>query len=206
MRHADRSRAARRFGALLVLVFALGPGASGCYVTESYLVSPQTLAQVAALPEAEQARTAVPVTRAENGRPVWVRADALTPLPATGAQTSQKTAQPTEPRPVQTTDQRVGPDTTGPVTVRSRRYSPMVTAAVILTGIGTVASIAGTIGFFTGKDSVSTAFGILALSAEPPMMIGTVLWPLGIVRAPQRVKPGDPSLRYLDSPTPPSAP
>lgn len=190
MRTADRSRVLRTFGALLVL------GASSCYVTESYLVSPQQLAQVAALPEAERAITAVPVTHAAKGRPVWVRADALTPSPTSDAQAS--------PPP--------SPDATGRVQVRTRRYSPMVTAAVILTGIGTVASIAGTIGFFVGKDSVSTAFGILALSAEPPMMIGTILWPLGIVRAPQRVKPGDPSLRYLDPPpaapaaAPPAAP
>lgn len=168
-------------------------GISGCYVTESYLVSPRQLAQVAALPEAERASTAVPVTHAANGRPVWVRADVLTPSPATLPQTSQPT------------DQPPGPEATGPVQVRTRRYSPMVTAAVILTGIGTVASIAGTIGFFAGKDSVSTALGILALSAEPPMMIGTVLWPLGIVRAPQRVKRGDPSLRYLDPSAPPPA-
>jgi hypothetical protein len=37
------------------------------------------------------------------------------------------------------------------------------------------------------------------------MMIGTVMWPLGIVRAPQQVKPGDPSLRYLVAPAPPPA-
>jgi hypothetical protein len=187
----------RALGALLL--FVLGPGASGCYVTESYRVSPRQLAQVAALPEAERAITAVPVTRVENGRPVWVRADALTPLPATGPQPDRQTDRQAD----QQTNPQASPETNGPVQVRSRRYSPMVTAAVILTGIGTVASIAGTIGFFVGKDSVSTAFGILALSAEPPMMIGTVLWPIGIVRAPQRVKPGDPSLRYLD---PPAAP
>lgn len=187
MRPADRSRAARGFGVLLVC------SVSGCYVTESYLVSPQQLAQVAALPEAERAITAVPVTHAAKGRPVWVRADALVPGPASGAQANQPT------------DPPASSDAKGLVQVRTRRYSPMVTAAVILTGIGTVASIAGTIGFFVGKDSVSTAFGILALSAEPPMMIGTVLWPIGIVRAPQQVKPGNPSLRYLAAPAPPPA-
>lgn len=166
--------------ALLLLIGAAG--APGCYVTERYLIDEARLAQVAALPAPERAAVAVPAIRKQDGRAVYVRADALpdsvAPAVAAGAAPAD-TAPP-------------------PVLVTTRRYSPMVTAGAILTYIGSVASVAGTIGFFVGDGSISTAFGLLALAAEPPMWVGSVLWPLGLYRRPQEARPGQPTLRYLE--------
>ena len=161
-------------------IAALALCLGGCYVTERYHVSQSHLTQAAALSPAERAVTAVPAQREKDGRPVYVRADAL-PAPA-------------------------DPDVPAEAFLRitTRRYSPMVTAGAVLTVIGSVVSVAGSIGFFTADGSLGTTFGLLALSAEPPMIIGSVLWVLGLHRRPQEVRPDLPTLRYLPAePVPP---
>ncbi|MFO0576548.1 MAG: hypothetical protein U1A78_21290 [Polyangia bacterium] len=174
----------------LVPVAAIALSASGCYVSDRYLISEPQLAQAAALPAGERAGVAVPAVRARDGRPVFVRADAL-------------------PAPVATAGAVA--DSTGRRLVTARRYSPMVTAGAVLTYIGSVASVAGSIGFFASDEPLRLAFGLLALSAEPPMIVGTVLWVLGLNRRPQEARPDQPSLRYLApevpvAPTPAPAP
>lgn len=70
--------------------------------------------------------------------------------------------------------------------------SPMVTAGQVLTWIGSAASIAGTILFLvTPSDSAPWAAGIAtAVSAEPLMISGTVLWLLGLKKRPAETTTG----------------
>lgn len=173
-------------------VAALILAASGCYVSDRYLIGEPQLAQVVALPVGERAAVAVPAVRARDGKPVFVRADAL-PAPVAvvvPAAVAVPVAQSPAP---------------GQRLVTARRYSPMVTAGAVLTCIGSVVSVAGSIGFFAGDEPLRRAFGLLALSAEPPMIVGSVLWVLGLNRRPQEARPDQPSLRYL-APEPPVAP
>lgn len=173
----------------LGLVAALALSASGCYVSDRYLIGEPQLAQASALPAGERAHVAVPAVRARDGKPVFVRADAL---PAPDA-TAGSVADGTSP---------------GRRLVTARRYSPLVTAGAVLTYIGSVASVAGSIGFFASDEPLRLAFGLLALSAEPPMIVGSVLWVLGLNRRPQEARPDQPSLRYLapEAPAPTPAP
>lgn len=173
----------------LGLASAIALSASGCYVSDRYLISEPQLAQAAALPAGERAGVALPAVRARDGRPVFVRADALPP-PDSTARGASAVADGTTP---------------GRRLVTARRYSPMVTAGAVLTYIGSVASVAGSIGFFASDEPLRLAFGLLALSAEPPMIVGSVLWVLGLNRRPQEARPDQPSLRYL-LPEAPAAP
>jgi hypothetical protein len=74
-------------------------------------------------------------------------------------------------------------------TVKTRRYSPMVTAGSVLTWIGSAISIAGTTMFLaTNTGDVHLAGLILAPSAEPLMIAGTVLWIVGLIRHPEEAR------------------
>jgi hypothetical protein len=69
--------------------------------------------------------------------------------------------------------------------------SPMVTAGVVTTLVGSALSILGTITYFAtlnGHDDLHFAGGMVALSGEPLMIAGSVLWPLGLVRPPRGVR------------------
>lgn len=157
----------------------IGLLAIGCHVQERYDLGPAQAAQLVQLDEGTAAQTAVGLLRSADRRPVYVRADALRAGTQEGA-------------------------------VRhTRRYSPMVTAGVVLTVFGAVLSIAGTIVYFTTEGDLKLAGGLVALAAEPPMITGSVLWPLGLVRRPQEVAPGRADVRYLDltqGPAEPSEP
>ena len=150
---------------------------AGCHVQERYDLGPAQaaqLGQIAQQDEVAASQTAVRLIRTADRRPVFVRADALRAGTQEGA-------------------------------VRhTRRYSPMVTAGVVLTVFGAVLSVAGTIVYFTTEGDVKLAGGLVALAAEPPMITGSVLWPLGLVRRPQEVAPGRADVRYLDLTQPPA--
>jgi len=150
----------------------------GCSVSVPYIATPTILPQVTSLPPEQQEQTAVPVSRAKDLKPVYVRASAL--IPALQLQPSAASS-------------------SGPVLLPTRRYSPMVTAGVVLTGIGSALSVAGTVLFFANGGAYRSAGGPVALSGEPPMILGTVLWIMGIMRPPQEVPAGRPSLHYLNS-------
>jgi hypothetical protein len=65
--------------------------------------------------------------------------------------------------------------------------SPRVTAGSILTWIGSAISIAGTVLVFATDGAPRTAGFVLAPSAEPIMITGTVLWILGLRHPPQEL-------------------
>lgn len=133
---------------------------SGCYVRTSYLIAPDQEQALAALPPEELRQATVPLRRASDQRPVVVRADsARAALPSRGQ------------------------------LIHTRRYSPMVTSAVALVALGSALSVAGTIMFLSTEGDLRLIGGLIALSGEPPMITGTVLWPLGITRPPQEVRP-----------------
>lgn len=162
----------------LALILNLG----GCWVSERYLVTPEQIDQARQVPAPEAARTALPVQRyagpaghGQAGKAVLLRAEAL----ALGQ-----------------------PEPGSPTVVRSRRYSPVVTAGAVLTGVGTVLSVAGTILYFAGSGDLHTAGGVVALSAEPMMLAGTLMWIFGILRPPQEVSAGRANVRYLPLPAP----
>jgi hypothetical protein len=152
-----------------------------CSVTTRYTATPEQLAQAAQVPADEAATTALPVYRLVGAnkppKPVYVRAEDL------------RAAQP------ETLVAAAAP------TVRSRRYSPMVTAGVTLTTIGSIISVVGSVIYFASPDN-QLAGGIVALSAEPMMITGTVLWIVGLMRPPQEVAAGRPDIRYLPLATP----
>jgi hypothetical protein len=145
---------------------------TGCSVSVPYIATPTILPQVTSLPPEEQERTA------KDLKPVYVRASAL--MPALQLQPGAASS-------------------AGPVLLPTRRYSPMVTAGVVLTSIGSALSVAGTVLFFANGGAYRSAGGPVALSGEPPMILGTVLWIMGIMRPPQEVPAGRPSLHYLNS-------
>lgn len=158
---------------------------NGCWVSERYLITPEQLDQARQVPASEATTTALPVHRyagpagrGQAGKAVFLRAEALV------------LAQP-EPG---------GP----PAVVRSRRYSPVVTAGAVLTGVGTVISVAGTILYFAGSGDLHTVGGVVALSAEPMMLAGTLMWIFGILRPPQEVSAGRANVHYLQLPEPPA--
>lgn len=166
---------------------------SGCWVTERYIAAPEQLALAAQIPAGETV-TALPVHRYkkspghEVGKAVYLRADDLAQswpepenaLPAVAAATIPTAGSP-------------------PVVVRSRRYSPVVTAGAVLTGVGSIISVAGTIVYFTSTGDTNLAGGIVALSAEPMMLAGTLMWIFGILRPPQEVSAGRAGVRYLEA-------
>ncbi|HEY7955173.1 MAG TPA: hypothetical protein VII38_07760 [Polyangia bacterium] len=73
-------------------------------------------------------------------------------------------------------------------TTRSAYQRPMVKAGIALTAIGSAISIAGTILYFSTSGDPHTTGLILAPSAEPLMITGTVLWVVGLIRAPHDEK------------------
>lgn len=163
------------------LALAVGLGlAAGCATRDSYLVAPQALGRAAALDEAARAAAAVPATREPDRRRAYLRASALPP----GALGAAAAAPPELP-----------------VRVEVRARNPMVTAGAVLVYIGSVLSVAGSIWFLAtlpqGGD-LHLAGGLVALGAEPPMWIGTILWPLGIMRPPYEARPGRRDVQYLD--------
>ena len=166
-------------------------GLGGCYVTERYLVTPEQLAQAAQILPAEAANTALPVRRyvipapgrEPSGKPVFVRAED-----------------------VQHGLAELG---TPPSVLIVRRYSPAVTAGVALTVIGSLISVAGSIVFFSSFNTAGdlhTISGVIALSAEPMMLAGTLLWIMGIQRPAQEVSAGRPGVHYLELVSPVPAP
>lgn len=173
----------------------------GCWVSERYLVTPGQLEQARQVPAAEAAITALPVHRyvgtadhGQAGKAVLLRAAALAQAQVEPGSPSTSPASPT-----------------APMIVRSRRYSPVVTAGAVLTGVGTVLSVAGTILYFAGSGDLHTAGGIVALSAEPMMLAGTLMWIFGILRPPQEVGAGRAGVHYLPAlesiaPPPPPPP
>lgn len=192
--HPPRSGTVR-LGAVAAALF-LG----GCWVTERYIATPEQVTQAAQVPAGEAAATALPVHRyrktagREVGKAVFLRADALA--------RSQPELGPTLPA-----SAAAGlPASSPPVLLRSRRYSPVVTAGATLTGVGTVISVVGTIIYFTSTGDTNLAGGIVALSAEPMMLAGTLMWIFGILRPPQEVGAGRAAVRYLESPPVPLAP
>lgn len=181
---------------------ACGLFLSGCWVTERYIATPAQRVQAAQLSTVYAETTALPVHRYkktpghEVGKAVYLRADALT----------KAQEEPALPLPSGTAVGGAGPGG-APVVIRSRRYSPVVTAGATLTGVGSIISVVGTIIYFTSTGDNNLAGGIVALSAEPMMLAGTLMWIFGILRPPQEVAAGRAEVRYLEAapalPTPP---
>lgn len=173
------------FGVPLSVGFLLSEG--GCHVTGRYVLSPAQQVQLAQVPESEAAQTALQVVRLKDQRRVYLRADL-----ARAAGSASAAGPASQPSPGD-------PALLGSV-VTTRIYSPTVTAGVVLTVLGSVMSVAGTIAHFTTSGDASLASGIVALAGEPPMIVGSVLWVLGLARPPQELRPGRPEIRYLDEP------
>lgn len=174
----------------------------GCWVTERYIATPEQRAQAAQLPAGDAMVTALPVHRykktpgREVGKAVFLRADAL----AQGQEEPGSTLPPASAA-------AVGESGSAPVVLRSRRYSPVVTAGATLTGVGSIISVVGTIIYFTSTGDNNLAGGIVALSAEPMMLAGTLMWIFGILRPPQEIAAGRAGVRYLEAaPAPPAPP
>lgn len=80
------------------------------------------------------------------------------------------------------------PQADGTTRVVSRAKSRMLDAGIALTLVGSALSIAGAVVFFSGlesRDARYTTGLVLAPSAEPLMIAGTVLWILALRRHPQ---------------------
>jgi hypothetical protein len=146
------------------LALILSVAGAGCYSRAPYLVEPSVMEMAVRLPEAERATKTAPARRADDLRPVQVRLDAL-----------------------RLADAKPGPG--GALLVPTRAYSPMITAGSALTWIGTVISITGTtlaaayhfdLGTDGGRAGVATA-----ITAEPIMLIGTLLWTFSDRHRPQ---------------------
>lgn len=176
----------------------------GCWVTERYIATPSQRVQAAQLSSVYATETALPVHRykktpgREVGKAVFLRADAM-------AQAQEETASTLPPGSAAAAEPGGAP-----VVIRSRRYSPVVTAGATLTGVGSIISVVGTIIYFTSTGDNNLAGGIVALSAEPMMLAGTLMWIFGILRPPQEVAAGRAGVRYLEAapalPTSPLAP
>ena len=174
----------------------------GCWVTERYITTPEQRVQAAQLPAGDPTVTVLPVHRykktpgREVGKAVFLRADAL-------AQGQEEPGSALPPGAATAVAESGG----APVVIRSRRYSPVVTAGATLTGVGSIISVVGTIIYFTSTGDNNLAGGIVALSAEPMMLAGTLMWIFGILRPPQEVAAGRAGVRYLEAvPTLPTSP
>lgn len=159
----------------------------GCWSQTSYLVTSADLQRAAAAPPAER----VPASRLPEGRPVrlraWALQDALrTPSavvpPIVDPAAAGQAPSPADPAPAWSPrPARLGHR----VTLRQR--DPLLTAAIVLTCVGSVVSVAGSIVYFAtwGQDSPAHLAGaITGLGAEPIMWAGTILWPIALMRPP----------------------
>lgn len=81
------------------------------------------------------------------------------------------------------------PQPSGKVRVISKTHSDTATMGSALTWLGTPISVAGTLMIILGSGAVKGAGYAMALSAEPVMITGTVLWCLGLLKHPQEVAP-----------------
>ena len=168
----------RRSPLLFPLALAV---AGGCYHSEAYRVDAADLARARSLAAGPGPEVILPARRAKDDRPVELRLATIT-------------AAPTAP--------------SGLVTVETRALHPQATAGSLMTWIGSGASVvASAIFFFAANLDLSRPLGltsaIFALSAEPPMIAGTVLWILGLQRQrPAEVPPGKDGYRRL-APAPP---
>jgi hypothetical protein len=161
--------------ATLALILTL---TAGCTSRHEYDFAPGVLERAAALPPEARERTAVPARLPTSGRAVHVRVSAL-PAEVLAA-----------PLP-------------GRRTVRVE--TPLLTAAVVLTCVGSVVSVVGSAIFFatwnapagTPSGDLHLGGGISALAAEPLMWAGTILWPLALMRPRHEVAPGRRDLTYL---------
>lgn len=166
----------------------------GCWVTERYIATPEQRVQAAQVPAGDSDLTVLPVHRYKNvpgrevGKAVFLRASAL-------VQGQDEPGLAVSPGPAVAV-----PDSgSTQVVLKSRRYSPVVTAGATLTGVGSIISVVGTIIYFTGSGDTNLAGGIVALSAEPMMLAGTLMWIFGILRPPQEVSAGRAGVRYLEA-------
>jgi hypothetical protein len=71
----------------------------------------------------------------------------------------------------------------------SRTHSDTVTQGSALTWVGTPISVAGTLMIILGSGAIKGAGYAMAVSAEPLMITGTVLWIIGLMKHPQEVAP-----------------
>jgi hypothetical protein len=81
------------------------------------------------------------------------------------------------------------PQPDGKVRVISKTHSDTTTMGSALTWLGTPISVAGTLLIILGSGTTKGLGYAMALSAEPVMITGTVLWCLGLVKHPQEVAP-----------------
>jgi hypothetical protein len=169
-----------RRAALAVAAAAIAVLDGGCYTHEPYLVDSAQLARARALGDGDRGRAVIEAHRAKDGRAVHLLAATL---------------QVDEARPETPTTTRVP----------SHTLNRMVTAAQVLTWVGSAISVAGTIVFVAHHadlhDATASTAGIVALSAEPVMLTGTMLWIYGQTRnRPEEVPTGRRDLLYLDRP------
>ncbi len=146
--------------------------ASGCVVSDRYLITANATNALAHVPESERAATAVPARRKKDGKAVFVRGSTVD-LRGSNA---------------------VGDD----VEVTAGLRSKMVVAGQALTWVGTAISVAGTIVFFSFPSGQRHwVGGGLSLSAEAIMLTGTGLWIAGQAGHPQELPPASAGIRYL---------
>lgn len=170
---------------ILDLVVARGVAAivavatiSACVVHGDYRVGWVDVAAVATRSPEERAHAAVAAERTGDHRPVFVRADLLRDV------------------------QPVSENSADGARARAAAPAPEVTAGAVLTCVGSVLSVTGTLGYLLLRDGphddAALGFGITTLIAEPLMIVGTVLWIHGLVRPPQEVPRGRPGMLYID--------
>jgi hypothetical protein len=156
-----------------------------CTSHDRYLISRGELDDWAKKSAAGQPPAVLPAVRESDHKAVFVKTSALTlpPAPPAPLPDSAPAAVPASPAAV--------------VPVQARAKNPMVTAGAVLTWVGTALSLIGTGVFIAGKvqgnNSLYYGGGIAAISAEPLMWTGTILWLLGAVRKPYEVRVSGPA-------------
>lgn len=150
-----------RLSAALCLLLA------GCVVHEDYLVEMPRVDHVDHVDQVDPDYP-VPATRVRDGRKTFVRFRTIDAPIASSEATDGK-----------------------PVLVHTAAPSKRIAAGSALTWIGTALSLAGTVGFFVAPASdtdLRVASGVVAGSAEPVMIAGTLLWIFGALHPPQEIR------------------
>ena len=165
-----------------VALGALCCGPLGCYSTGTYLVDRcvADAAQATPVDGLVSSPAPIPAVRHKGGQAVWLRPQTL--------QWQHRVDDPADPTHVR---------------VQARAYNPLVTAGSALTWVGTTISLVGTGIFFARLNQPTDALFFtgagLAVSAEPLMWAGTILWLVGGGRRPMET----PAPQGLMPPAPP---
>lgn len=145
---------------------------SACSVKEKYLVAPESIAAIAALPPSSREHVTVPARRAKDGHEADVRASSLALT-------------------------EVQPQPDGSLAVISRQRTKRLVMANAFVWAATPLSIAGTLMIILGHGAVRWSGVAMAGVAEPFLDVGTAFWVRGAMAHPQELPRGLPDVTYL---------